>query len=138
MSIATIPVESEITQIPELSGKDKFAKRFQPSNLKPNNVRRSSPPSSVPLHSLRADDIKEHRIWALVSCILCFFLIAPVMAYYHSRRVRAMKNNQELMRAKLLSDRVNNLLIFSNIIGGVIWVAIIFVIGVLFILGAFL
>ena len=60
------------------------------------------------------------------------------MAYYHSRRIRAMKNNQELLRAQVCSDQVHNLLIFSTIVGGVIWVAIIFVIGVLFILGKFL
>ena len=138
MTIATIPVEPEVTQIPELDDKEKFAKRFRPTNLKSNTAKKVLAPSSAPVYSLRAADIEEHRWWSLASCILCFFIIAPAMAFYHSRRVRAMKKNQELVRAKLWSDRVNNLLIFSNIVGGVIWVAIIFVIAVLFIMGAFL
>jgi hypothetical protein len=123
----------------ELNEKEKFAKRFKPTNLKRNNQSKykKQPSSSTLVQPLRADDIKEHRLWAFASLILCFFIIAPCIAYYHSRRIRVMKKNQELTRAKVWSDRVNNILVISNIIGIIIWVAIIFVIAVLLIMGKF-
>jgi hypothetical protein len=139
-TISALVIEQEEGIQTELNEKEKFAKRFKPTNLKkndqPNNRKRSPLPATTE-HPLRVGDIKEHRLWALGSSILCFFLIGPIIAFYHSRRIREMKKNQELTRAKLWSDRVSNILIITNIIGGVIWVAIIFVIAVLFIMGAF-
>jgi hypothetical protein len=138
-TISTIVIEPEAIMSTELSGKEKFAKRFQATNLKKNNQsnnQKRSPSSKTLVQPLRADDIKEHRLWSLISIIFCFFLIAPCIAFYHSRRIRKMKNDQELTRAKTWSDRVNNILIVSNIIGIIVWIAIIFVIAVLFIMGA--
>ncbi|CAF0753779.1 unnamed protein product [Adineta steineri] len=139
-TISAIDIEPEVVGHIELNEKDKFAKRFKPSNLKQNNQSNNQKQAAVPattLHSLRASDIKEHRWWSLGSLITCFFLIGPVIAFYHTRRIRKMKENQELVRAKLWSDRVSNILIISNIIGIIIWVAFAFTIVVLFIYGAF-
>jgi hypothetical protein len=137
-TISTIVIEPEAIVSTESNKKVNFEKRFKPSNLKKNdqsNKQKPSPSLSV-VRPLRADDIKEHRLWALGSTIVCFFVIAPVIALYHSRRIREMKNNQELTRAKLWSDRVSNILVISNLIGIFIWVALIFVIAVLFVMGA--
>jgi hypothetical protein len=139
-TISTIPIEPESGTSTGPTDKEKFAKRFNPTNIKQNkqsNAPKRSSTAAVIVQPLRADNIKEHRIWALVSLIFCFFLIAPIVAFYHSRRVRQMKTNQELTRAKLWSDRVANILVFSNIVGVIVWVAIIFVIAVLCILGHF-
>ena len=139
-AISTIILPTEATTTTEASHKDKFAQRFRPANVKPTRPSEkargnsSSPPSIV--RELRAEDIKEHGLWALVSLVLCFFIVAPVVAYHHSRRIRIMKGNQQLARAKERSDRVSNLLVFSNIVGGIIWVALVFVLAVLLILGA--
>ncbi|CAF0824056.1 unnamed protein product [Rotaria sp. Silwood1] len=139
-AISTIVIEPEETRSPtELNEKEKFNKRFKPSNQKRNNQsddQKRHQPSSANVQSLRANDIKEHRLWALGSSIVCFFLIAPFICLYHSRRIRDMKKSGELTRAQSLSCRVNNMLMISNIIGIVIWVAILFVIAVLFIMGA--
>jgi hypothetical protein len=122
----------------ELNQREKFAKRFKPTNLKQNKYeKKSSAASKSVVRPLCAKDIEEHRLWALASVILCFFLIGPCVALYHSLRIRVMKNNQELTRAKLWSDRVNNILIISNIIGIVVWIALLFVIGVLLVMGKF-
>jgi ABC-type multidrug transport system permease subunit len=134
-TIDAIVIEPKASIPTELTGKEKFDKRFKPSNLKQND-QKPTPATKNIVQPLRADDIKEYRLWALISMIFCFFLIGPCIAFYHSRRIRQMKNNEELTRAKLWSDRVNSILIVSYIIGIVIWVAIIFVIVVLFIFGA--
>lgn len=131
MNVTTISVEPEVSEIAKGS--------VRPSNLKSQSSKPAdSTASNVPLSKLHPDDINEYRWLSLVSCILCFFIIAPVMAFYHSRRVRKMKENQELARAKRFSERVQNLLIFSMIVGIIIWAAIIFVIVALFIMGAVL
>jgi len=138
-TISTIVIEPEALQSTVLTEKEKFAKRFQPTNLKPNNQsnkKKRSPLPSTNIQTLRAEDIKEHRWWSIISLIFCFCIIAPCIAFYHSRRIREMKNNQELTRAKIWSDRVGNMLIISTIIGIILWIAVIFVIAVLFILGA--
>ena len=141
-AISTVILPMEATTATEASQKDKFAQRFRPANVKsarPTEKARenSSTPRSI-VRELKAEDIKEHRLWALVSLVLCFFIIAPVVAFHHSRCIRVMKGNQELARAKERSDRVNNLLVFSNIVGGIIWVAILFVLGAILIFGAIL
>ncbi len=138
-TISTIAIEPEVTTSTEVTEKEKFAKRFKPSNLKRNNQSNKQERSSSKrpiIRPLQADDIKEHRLWSLASLILCFCIIAPCVAFYHSRRIREMKKNQELTQAQALSHRVSSLLMFSSIVGIVIWVAIIFVIAVLFIMGA--
>lgn len=135
MPISTITNEPNEVSSNELTGKVRFAQRFKPTNLKRNAPSTKSKPVSI-VRPLQADDIKEHRWWALGSTILCFFLIAPCIALYHTHRIRTMKENGELTQAKTWSDRVNNLLIVSNIIGIVIWVAVLFVVGVLLIFGA--
>jgi hypothetical protein len=141
-TISELVIEPNVATVEgELNEKEKLAKRFKPTNLKRNNQfkheKQPSSASSTIVRPLRAKDIKEHRLWAFASLILCFFLIGPCFAYYHSRRIRVMKNNQELTRAKTWSDRVNNILIISNIIGIVVWIAIIFIIAVLLIMGKF-
>ncbi len=138
-TISAIVIEQEAAIHTELNEKEKFAKRFKPTNLKQNDQSNSQKQARLPSsieHSLRADDIKEHRLWALGSSIVCFFVVGPIIAFYYSRRIREMKKNQELARAKLWSARVSNILVISNFIGGTIWVAIVFVIAVLFIMGA--
>ncbi|UJR27342.1 hypothetical protein I4U23_008635 [Adineta vaga] len=137
-AISTIVIEPEVAVRTESDGKDKFAQRFKPPNLKQSTQssnRKQLPVQLVIEQPLRANDIKEHRLWALGSLILCFFLIGPIVAFYHTRRIRQMKEDDQLTRAKLWSDRVSNILIISNIIGIIIWVAFIFIIGVLFIFG---
>ena len=139
-AVSVIDIELKAAIPTNLNEKEKFEKRFQPTKVKQNNQsnhhnRTPSQPATTE-QPLRADDIKDHRLWALASSILCFFIIAPFIALYHSRRIRKMKNDQELTRAKLWSGRVSNMLIISSIIGIVIWVAILFLIGVLFIMGA--
>ena len=138
-TISTIVIEPEAVQSAVLTEKEKFAKRFQPTNLNQNNQsnkKKRSPLPSTTVQTLRADEIKEHRWWSIISLIFCFCIIGPCIAFYHSRRIREMKNNQELTRAKIWSDRVGNILIISTIIGIVLWVAVIFVIAVLLIMGA--
>ena len=139
MPISTITNEPDGISSNELTEKEKFAKRFKPSNFKRNTP--SKPSKQITKHPsivrpLQAADIKDHRWWALASTILCFFLIAPCIALYHSHRIRTMKESGELTRAKAWSDRVNNLLVVSTIIGIIIWVAVLFVVAVLLILGA--
>ncbi|CAF3322763.1 unnamed protein product [Rotaria socialis] len=137
--ISTIDIESEPRISIELNDKEKFNKRFSSNNQKQKNsskIKAKSPSTYV--YELRAEDIREYRLWSLASLILCFFIIAPIIAFYYSRRIREMKKNQELTRAQSLSYRVQNLLILSNIIGAFIWVALLFVIGVLFVMGDFL
>lgn len=137
-TISAIVIEPQTTVSTELTNKDKFGKRFQSKVLKITNEYNSKKgsPKSATIQPLRAEDIKEHRLWSILSLIFCFFLIAPCFAFYHSRRIRKMKKNQEIARAAMWSDRVGNLLIISTIIGIVLWVAIIFVIAALFIMGA--
>lgn len=134
-------MEVEVEPIPsiELHTKDEFNKRFKPKNQQQNNSSRTQTQSSlsaVSVEQLRAEDIKEHRLWALGSTIACFFLVSPFIALYNIRRIRQMKKNQELTTAQGLSNRVNNMLIITNIIGGIVWLGILFVIGVLFVMGA--
>ncbi|CAF2397370.1 unnamed protein product [Rotaria sp. Silwood2] len=139
-TVSTIVNESDtIRSSTELNEKKEFNKRFKPTNQKQNNQSKNQKqhqPGSVNVQPLRADHIKEHRLWALASSIVCFFMIAPFICLYHSRRIREMKTKQELTRAQSLSTRVNNMLMISNIMGLIVWVAIIFVIAVLFIMGA--
>lgn len=133
-AISTITVEPDGIPSNELNEKEKFAKRFKPTNLKRNKQSQKQTSKHVSIvRPLQADDIEEHRLRALVSTILCFFLIAPCIALYHSRRIGKMKENNELTLAKAWSDRVSNLLVVSNIIGLIIWVAILVVAGFLFI-----
>ncbi|CAF1285462.1 unnamed protein product [Rotaria magnacalcarata] len=137
--ISIIDIESEPRISIELNDNEKFNKRFNPNNRKQKNSSKTQEQSpSIYVYELRAEDIQEYRLHSLVSLILCFFIIAPIFSFYHSRRIREMKKNQELTRAQSLSYRVHNLLILSNIIGTVIWVAILFVISVLFIMGDFI
>ena len=119
-------VQSVMTSEPTRVNKTK-------SNLK----KKQTTSKATNVFPVRVQDIKDHQTWALASSVFCFFLIAPVIAYYHSRRVAAMKQNQELERAKKLSDHISSLLMFSSIVGIIIWVAILFVIGVSFIAGFF-
>ena len=137
-TISTIVIEPEVTVSSDLNDKEKFAQRFKPSILKQttqSNGRKQTPVQMDVERPLRADDVKEHRLWALGSLILCFFLIGPIIAFYHTRRIRQMKAKDELVRAKHLSDRVNSILIISNFIGIFIWVVLLFIIGALFIFG---
>lgn len=128
-TISTITIESAGIPWNELSEKEKFAKRFKPRNLKRNNPSRKQTSKHVSIvRPLQADDIKEHRIRALLSTIFCFFLIGPCIALYHSRRIRKMKENGELARAQAWSERVWNFLVISNIIGIIVWIGILFVV----------
>lgn len=137
-TISTINIEPQPTVSIELTEKEKFANRFQSKSSKKTNQSNNKKSSSTgpTVRPLRADDIKEHRLWSILSLIFCFFLIAPCFAFYHSRRIRMMKQNEELTRAQLWSARVGNTLIISTIIGIILWVAIIFVLAVLFVMGA--
>ena len=143
-TVSFIGIEPEADNPNNSNEKDKFAQRFKPSSLKPNkqsNNQKQTPSSSSSSNNeqpLRADDIKDYRIWAIVASIIFCFIIAPFFALYHSRRIRKMKNNEELNRAQQLSGRVSNILVISSIIGIVVWVAILFVIAVLFIMGHWL
>lgn len=141
-TVSVIEIEPEVDNPSYSNEKDKFAQRFKPSSLKPNNQSKNqnqTPSSSSNTEpTLRADDIKDYRIWAIGASIVFFFIIAPFLALYHSRRIRKMKNNQELNRAQLLSDRVHGILVISSIIGIVVWIAILFLIGVLLVMGHFL
>ncbi|CAF1042300.1 unnamed protein product [Adineta ricciae] len=137
-TISRIVIEPEVTISSDLNDKEKFVQRFKPSILKQNtqsNGQKQTPVQFDVERPLHANDIKEHRLWALGSLILCFFLIGPIIAFYHTRRIRQMKAKNELVRAKSLSERVNSILIISNFIGVFIWVVLLFVIGALFIFG---
>jgi hypothetical protein len=138
MDITTIDMEYKHANAIDKKKRDLSPENAKPVNSKSRRVQQAMPSSSTVPYQLRTEDIDEHRLWTLATCISCFFLIAPLIAYHHIRRIRTMKKNQELIRAKRLSDHVNSLLTFSNIVGGVIWTAIIFVIGVFFVLGFFL
>jgi hypothetical protein len=136
-TVSVIDIEPEAAIPTNLNDKEKFTKRFKSTNSKRNNKKQKSSSTTTEI-PLRADDIKDYRLLTIASSILCFFIIAPFIALYHSRRIREMKKNQELKRAKICSNHVGNILIFSCIIGIVIWIAIFFLIGVLLIMGHFL
>jgi hypothetical protein len=122
MNVTTIDIPPTISQHVQSKAKDSS------NHLSTNDA----------LYPLRPEHIKDHRCWALFSCILCFFIVGPAIALYHSGRIRKMKDDDELMRAKSWSHRVSNMLIISNIIGLIVWVAILFVLGVLLLMGFFL
>mgnify|MGYP002384861220 CR=1 FL=1 len=140
MTHSSMANEPNVSDSIELSDKKKSAKRFQSTNTKQNTQSSGKPkissPSAPIMQELRAEDIKEYRLWALISVIFCFFIVAPCIAFHHSRRIREMKKNQELTRAKIWSDRVNNLLMISTLIGLFIWFAILVVLGILLVMGA--
>jgi hypothetical protein len=131
-TVSVIDIEPEAAIPTNLNDKEKIT-----TNSKRNNKKQKATSTTTEI-PLRADDIKDYRLLTIASSILCFFIIAPFIALYHSRRIREMKKNQELKRAKICSNHVGNILIFSCIIGIVIWIAVFFLIGVLLIMGHFL
>ena len=141
MSSTTTIFNESKAEIPiKLSKKEKFIERFKSNTAKQTNPlnNENCSPLSVKIRPLRADDIKEYRLLAIVLCIFCFFLIGPFIAFYYSCRIRTLKKNQELNRAELLSNHLGTMLLILTFIGLMIWICILVLIGILFVFGLFL
>jgi hypothetical protein len=115
----------------QLSVKELQAKRFQPRLLNKTNNKKlplrlqvSRPPrNSV---KIKPEEIPVYFKWSLVLTILCFFIIGPCWALYRTYKLRRMIQRQELEAATHLSHRILTVLIFSTVIGVVVWIAILF------------
>ncbi|CAF1281421.1 unnamed protein product [Didymodactylos carnosus] len=117
------------------SEKENHRKRFKQTATKNLLYKKRKLLQTFEPKQLTADDIKDHFTWALLSTILCFFIIGPCAALYYSGRIKNMIKNGEYIDAYKISQRVSNLLIVSNIIGAMIGIVIFVLVCLLFITG---
>jgi hypothetical protein len=113
----------------QLSAKELHAQRFNPrlqKNQKKTPLRpqiSKPPPNSV---KLRSTEIPTHFVWALVLAISCFFTIGSLWALYKTFTLRRMIQREEIDAATRLSNRIQTVLIFTTVIGIILWIAILF------------
>ncbi|CAF1239527.1 unnamed protein product [Didymodactylos carnosus] len=116
MWIVKMPAEHSFVE----SEKEKQRKRFRQTPTKNLLYKKRKLRQTFEPKQLTAADIKDHFTWALLSTILCFFIIGPCAALYYSRCIKKMIKNGEYINAYQISQTVSSLLMVSNIIGAMI------------------
>lgn len=75
---------------------------------------------------IRAEPVQSHARRAGILTLLCFFTVGPCWALYKSFEVRRLLARGETDAAQRLSNQIGTVLLISTIIGGIVWLGILF------------